>query len=139
MAALRKVARVGEACETWCQLYEPLADSKAWSAMDQRDAASLRANAAEAMALLEGSDDHTAEWRLACQASVLLADKIVATHAIGENGCAGSEALQRFADDVDQFIERYTSVWLIHYRPNRLRDVTHVLAILAQEARQLCH
>ena len=139
MAALCKVARAGEACQTWCRLYQPLADSEALRTMDQQTAASFRADATAAMALIEGNDDDTAEWRLACRASVLLADKIAVAHALGKNGRADAVALRHFADDVDQFIECYTSAWLVRNRPNRLEDVTGVLAVLAHEARQLCH
>lgn len=138
MAALRRVARVGEGCDTWRRLYEPLADTEASARMDLQTAASLGADATAAMTLMAGDTDEIAEWRLACQASVLLADKVVIAHALDGDGHADAAALRRFADDVDQFVDCYVSTWLVRNRPNRLRDVSRALTRLAQEARQLC-
>jgi hypothetical protein len=140
LQALRDVSRPGNSCHTWCALYRP------WRRFDPSDVMSVEAareslesagRAAEALASIAVPDVGAAEWRLACEATRLLSERITLAHGLKAGDHGLRTRLRRFAEEIEAFLDRYGATWRRRNRPKRLCDISAVLRALASETRAL--
>lgn len=136
LPTLRKASQIGDSVETWPNFYRPIADCVQSPSITRDQAQELAGDAESALTTLRG-DGEQEEWRLACEASVLLAEKFRMVHELRDNSQVSPRALRDFSARLDVFRERYEQRWLTDYRPHRLEDISTVLKNLATEAREL--
>ncbi len=140
LSTLRDISKPGNVCPTWCALYRPWQAFNPSEVMpvaaahDLRDAAGA---AAEVLGSTDAPDVEIAEWRLACEATRLLSEKITLAHALKTGGQGVHSRLQQFSEEIEAFVRRYEATWYRRDRPERLRDIIAVLNKLARETRSL--
>lgn len=130
LPALRNAARVDEAHFTWCALYQTTSDPEGGRGVTAEVAHTLEADASEALEMLRedrGALDipiiEIAEWRFACQACVLLAQKVLLAHDELSREDSRQTALRRLAEDVNALRTTHNHLWQARNKPDRFRDL----------------
>ena len=105
-------------------------------------AASCKKSAAAALATIENiSDDfEIEEWRLACRATQLVADKVALAHELRNRNGFQPEFRSRAAalsDEMTTFAADYQRAWLARNRPQRLHEVNGAIISASQSLQSI--
>jgi hypothetical protein len=155
-ALLRRAARLGDGCETWRLLWQPLAagvKDVTWPSIAAVEDAQCAAYEAEgclrdvlqnvrgrsslaSCGLLHADEQDIAELLVGCEFTRLFADRVRLARALTGDGAAGDVGTGTdWIERLNALREKVAVCWMARNKPSGLADIRRALARVADDLR----